>query len=339
MTTPLSEPTSISVPAAGRRPPADVCIIVEGCYPYVPGGVSSWIDWLIRSQPGLRFAIVALWPRPTTQAPRYALPDNVVGLSHIYLQDFGAAPRVRLAMPPGVDGLAAALNRLTTTGGIEALWDVTARLGDMKRLVPLPVMFNSPVSWRIVQDMYVAEMPYGSFLHYFWAWRALLGGLFATLEEPLPAARVYHTISTGYAGVLASRAAIETGRPVLLTEHGIYTNERRIELLMADWIADNVDKGHALADTRSDLRDLWVRAFEAYARALPHNCVFLVDTYDTLSGVPQYQAASPTADAGRPAASVKGTIVVETDPSVEVFVDGVTAGSTTAVSRPASSYS
>jgi serine/threonine-protein kinase len=48
----------------------------------------------------------------------------------------------------------------------------------------------------------------------------------------------------------------------------------------------------------------------------------------TLSGVPPYQAASATADAGRPAASVKGTIVVETDPSVEVFVDGVFRGRT-----------
>jgi nicotinate phosphoribosyltransferase len=31
--------------------------------------------------------------------------------------------------------------------------------------------------------------------------------------------------------------------------------------------------------------DSELEAFEAYARALPHNCVFLVDTYDTLEGV------------------------------------------------------
>ena len=30
----------------------------------------------------------------------------------------------------------------------------------------------------------------------------------------------------------------------ILTEHGIYTNERRIELLMADWVADTIEKGH-----------------------------------------------------------------------------------------------
>ena len=55
----------------------DVCIIVEGCYPYVPGGVSGWIDWLIRSQTETSFSVVALWPKPTSQPPRYALPPNV----------------------------------------------------------------------------------------------------------------------------------------------------------------------------------------------------------------------------------------------------------------------
>lgn len=245
---------------------ADICLIVEGCYPYVPGGVSSWIDWLIRSQPDTTFTVVTLWPRPTSQPPRYALPPNVRTLRHVYLQDFGARPRNFVALPPNVEALGRALNRLTTEGGADALREASEQLAATRRHVDLPVLFNSPVAWQLVQDMYAAEMPYGSFLHYFWAWRALLGGLFATLEFKLPQARVYHTISTGYAGVLAARAALETGRPALLTEHGIYTNERRVELLMADWVADTVDKGHALEDPRFDLRDMWVRAFEAYAR-------------------------------------------------------------------------
>ena len=56
--------------------PADVCIIVEGCYPFVPGGVSGWIDWLIRSQPATSFSIVSLWPAPSPHPPRYAMPAN-----------------------------------------------------------------------------------------------------------------------------------------------------------------------------------------------------------------------------------------------------------------------
>ncbi len=74
---------------AHRGRATDVCIIVEGCYPYMSGGVSAWIDWLIRSQTGTSFSIVALWPMPTKQPPRYALPPNVVSLQHLYLQSFG----------------------------------------------------------------------------------------------------------------------------------------------------------------------------------------------------------------------------------------------------------
>ena len=258
---------------------SDVCIIVEGCYPYVAGGVSGWIDWLIRTQPDTTFSIVTLWPRPTDQPPRYQLPVNVVSFDHLYLQDFGARPVIRHRMPPNADAFADALSDFMTIGGAGSLSAVMAEFHALRGTVAPQVMFNSPVAWTIVRRMYDRTMPYSSFLDFFWAWRALLGGLFATLEFKLPPARVYHTISTGYAGVLAARAAIETGRPALLTEHGIYTNERRIELLMADWVADTVDKGHALRDPRLDLRDLWIQTFEAYARTCYESCQDVVTLY------------------------------------------------------------
>ena len=258
----------------------DVCIIVEGCYPYVPGGVSGWIDWLIRSQTETSFSVVALWPKPTDQPPRYALPPNVRALHHLYLQDFGAEPVISIKQPPGVERLGESLGRLVAQGGFAPLQDVMSGLTEMRRHVSLPLLFNSPLAWKIAQRAYTTDMPYGSFLHFFWAWRALLGGLLATLEFPLPKAKIYHTISTGYAGVLAARAGLETGRPVLLTEHGIYTNERRIELLMANWVADTVDKGHALDDARFDLRDMWIRAFEAYARTCYEGCTDVVTLYE-----------------------------------------------------------
>ena len=245
---------------------ADVCIIVEGCYPYVPGGVSAWIDWLMRSQPQTRFSVVSLWPKPMGMKSRYQAPDNLIGFEHLYIQQFGSPPRRGGAAPVSTPYLSESLTALMTKGGAQPLLNVTHELDAVARKLPIADMFNSPAAWAIVQDMYRREMPNSSFIDYFWAWRALLSGLLAVLKHPIPAARVYHTISTGYAGLLAARASLETGRPALLTEHGIYTNERRIELLMADWVADTIDKGHALDDPRFDLRDMWVRAFEAYAR-------------------------------------------------------------------------
>lgn len=262
------------------RRPADVCLIVEGCYPYVPGGVSSWIDWLIRSQPDLTFSIVSLWPKPSEVPPRYKMPPNAVAFHPLHLQDFGAAPSLSARHQTDLAPLAHALAGLLAPGGVAALRLATNEIQHLSGRVSLDRLFNSPVAWGIVQRMYDDRMRYGSFLHYFWAWRALLGGLFATLEFKLPDARIYHTISTGYAGVLAARAGLETGRPVLLTEHGIYTNERRIELLMADWVPDTVEKGHALHDERLELRDVWIQAFEAYARTCYEACDQVITLYE-----------------------------------------------------------
>ena len=260
--------------------PADVCIIVEGCYPFVPGGVSGWIDWLIRSQPSTSFSIVSLWPAPSEHPPRYAMPANAVAFHPLYLQTFGAEPLQSARLPRSLPALSDALQTFVTQGGAGALATLTSAIAGTQRDMPLAQIFNSPVAWELVQGMYRDRMPYGSFLHYFWAWRALLGGLFATLEFPLPEAKVYHTISTGYAGLLAARAAGETGRPVILTEHGIYTNERRIELLMADWVADTIEKGLSLDDPRLDLRDMWIHAFEAYARTCYQACDQVITLYE-----------------------------------------------------------
>lgn len=277
----VAEGSTVEEPREGRAGDvADVCLIVEGCYPYVQGGVAGWIDWLIRSSPELTFAIVALWPRPAEAEARYQRPANVISYRNLYLQDFGDRPRLNLSMTDSVIPLAATLSTLTSEGGAAPMRALIDQLSQLRRRHVLPVVFNSPLAWEVVQRMYAQDMPQSSFLHYFWAWRALLGGLFAVAEFPLPKARIYHTISTGYAGLLAARAAIETGRPALLTEHGIYTNERRVELLMADWVADNIDKGHHLGDARVDLRDLWVQAFEAYART----CYETADTIVTLYG-------------------------------------------------------
>lgn len=267
-------------PQDGTSRETDVCLIVEGCYPYIPGGVSAWIDWLIRSQHDKSFSVVALWPKPTDQPARYALPPNAVALHHLYLQDFGEPATHRPVKGLEIEGLATTLEHLMTVGGLESLRQASAQIAAAKTRMPLQRLFNSPVAWEIVQRMYARGMPYGSFLHFFWAWRALLGGLFATLEFELPKAKVYHTISTGYAGLLAARAAMDTGRPAILTEHGIYTNERRIELLMADWVADTLDRGHTLTDPRFDLRDMWIAAFEAYARTCYQACTEVITLYE-----------------------------------------------------------
>ena len=88
--------------------------------------------------------------------------------------------------------------------------------------------------------------------------------VFVLLAE-LPRARVYHAISTGYAGLLMRVRSWRRADPALLTEHGIYTNERRVEIAMADWLADRVPGSPRTRRAAiATLRDVWMEAFCGY---------------------------------------------------------------------------
>ncbi len=64
----------------------DVMLIAEGTYPYIRGGVSSWIHELINGLPEFNFGVVFLGSRPEDYSEiKYQLPDNLVYLSVDYL--------------------------------------------------------------------------------------------------------------------------------------------------------------------------------------------------------------------------------------------------------------
>jgi glycosyltransferase involved in cell wall biosynthesis len=128
--------------------------------------------------------------------------------------------------------------------------------------------------------MYDRQCPHVSFLDYFWTWRTLVLGICSVLLAPLVPARVYHALCTGYAGLYAARAHVETGRPALLTEHGIYTNERRIEITMADWLQEDSLRTLSIDHLHRDLRDLWIDSFTSFSRAIYAACHKIITLYE-----------------------------------------------------------
>jgi glycosyltransferase involved in cell wall biosynthesis len=278
-------------PAATDGPDADICLIVEGAYPYVVGGVSGWLQDLIVNLPEIRFAVVAIKPSAAPLPFRITPPANVVQVSEI-----GLAPQA--AMPRGYPqaqavAIADALIEFVAVGGADALGQLIDLLGDGPRALTPGDILAHPATFARLKRHYEALLPKASFHHYFWAMRVLLGGLLAVLTAPLPRARVYHTISTGFAGLLAARATRETGRPAFITEHGIYLLERQIEVMMAEWIGDQVDTGLEMDRSVRDLRDLWVRAFTSYATACYDACDPIVALYGENNAVQRRLGAAP----------------------------------------------
>lgn len=55
-----------------------VCIVAEGCYPYVVGGVSGWINSLIQSFPNIEFILLTIIANRSSRGKFvYELPKNV----------------------------------------------------------------------------------------------------------------------------------------------------------------------------------------------------------------------------------------------------------------------
>ncbi|MBF0379700.1 MAG: GT4 family glycosyltransferase PelF [Magnetococcales bacterium] len=260
---------------------ADVCLILEGTYPYVAGGVSSWVRDLIFAQKTLTFHLVMILPPGADRTPRYDIPDNVIGKTEIVVGDL---PKGNFFVKGGkklLQGLESPLQRLTVGGGLTEIQELVEVLAPFKGKVGRELLLNSEEAWQMLQRMYYAAHSKSSFLDYFWTWRALLGGVYSILLAPTPKASVYHAISTGYAGLFLAKSRLTTGRPGLLTEHGIYTNERRIEITMADWLAeDKVINSLHIDKRQPDLRDIWVETFVTFSRACYACCEQIITLYE-----------------------------------------------------------
>ena len=254
----------------------DVCLVVEGCYPFAAGGVSSWLDWLIRSQPELSFGVVAITADERPRKAKFEAPPNLRFLQLLPLSTASRKPPLRQMEIPK-QTLTEQLIRLLKCSDVDAFRDLVA-LSETplkKKVFGIPVghlerptrtdLLDTLASWEVMVECYSAIAENSSFQSFFWAWRNLLGGMFSVLTAPVPSARTYHAISTGYAGLYGATASIKTGCPFLITEHGIYTNERRIDLIMADWISDMIDRGLDGRDHRIDVRDFWMETFGVYA--------------------------------------------------------------------------
>ncbi len=259
---------------------ADVCVILEGSYPYVSGGVSTWMHDLILSQPDLSFHVLALVADERPRQLKFELPKNVIGMSEIAVQGLPNGKAIAGNERKFIESLAEPLLNLTERSDTNAFVKLTELFAPHRAVLGRDVLLDSRAAFDLVINMYERSLPNASFLNYFWTWRALIGGLWACLLADLPKASTYHAISTGYAGLLAARAKIETGRSALLTEHGIYTVERQVEILMADWIESESAESLSPEGLARDLRDIWISTFDAYSRV----CYTYVDEIITLYG-------------------------------------------------------
>src|SRR5207253_7701587 len=118
-----------------RRQIADVCLSLEGTYPYVTGGVSAWTHDLITAHKDLTFHLMTLLPTGASKELRYSIPSNVVSHSTAYVQQ----------LPPGqkmtdrrarvlCEALQEHLLGMQSRGGIQHLAGIIEALRSFRKL-------------------------------------------------------------------------------------------------------------------------------------------------------------------------------------------------------------
>ena len=213
-----------------------ICIVAEGCYPYVVGGVSGWIHSMIKAFPNIEFIVLAIiTDRTQSQKFVYELPDNLTEVHEAYLDDFDWSKKAKSGKRTKLnDKQYHALESIILNQQVD--WDTLFDLFQKTNLSVDDLLMGADFL-KIVKQAYNAKYPQMVFSDFLWTVRSIYLPLFLILKTSIPKADIYHCVATGYAGVLGSMSKYLYGNGLIISEHGIYTREREEELLKASWVA------------------------------------------------------------------------------------------------------
>ena len=266
---------------------ADICLLLEGTYPYVRGGVSSWVHQLMVGHPEYQFALIFVGASSEHYSEmHFEFPPNVCHFERHFLNDSLqlGEPTAHTLDPEAVAVIKSLYERLSQGGQAPSLKQLSGlhKLLSKADHYSADQFFYSHELWEMITDSYRRHCPELPFNEFFWNIRAMHAPILALLSiaQTAPLADCYHTISTGYAGLLGLFLRLMKDKPLMVTEHGIYTKERQIDLYQVDWIKEsNPNLAAGLDDRISYIRQLWMQFFEGLGRLTYSGCLVIVTLY------------------------------------------------------------
>lgn len=262
---------------------AVICIICEGAYPYVVGGVSSWVHDLITSNPEHKFKLLCIIPNQKFAVQKYKLPDNVIEIQNILLDPylgFSMSQVIKNNLFPNDERKKsiAELFHFTTEDSNEKISQIE-KVFNSNIGKPLEVVLGKDY-WEVLIENYNKKYPNNNFNIYYWTYRNIILNLIQIGQAKIPTADIYHAVSTGYAGYLGALAVHRKMGKLLLTEHGIYPREREEEVLAAEWI----DK---------DFKSIWIEYFYYLSKLTYQYCDLIIALFKYNSGIQIENGAPP----------------------------------------------
>ena len=105
----------------------------------------------------------------------------------------------------------------------------------------------------IIETAYNEKFSQLPFLNFYWNIKSIFMYLLKLLTEEITEADIYHSLSTGYSGIIGSFAKYKLSKPFILTEHGIYTREREEEIIKSGWL-------------KGCFKDIWINYFYSLSK-------------------------------------------------------------------------
>lgn len=249
-----------------------ICIVAEGCYPYVVGGVSGWIHSMIKSFSNIEFCVLAIVANRSQRGNfAYDLPENLTEVYEVYLDDYDWSGR------SSKYGKRTKLNtkQFNALRSIiidkEVDWNTLFDLFQ-KEKISIDDLLMGADFLQVVKEAYNMQYSQMIFSDFLWTVRSIYLPLFLVLKSAIPKADIYHCVATGYAGVLGSMAKHIYGCGLMVSEHGIYTREREEELLRASWVS-------------GVYKNIWIDQFRKMSRLAYHMSDVVTSLYEHAKGL------------------------------------------------------
>lgn len=241
-----------------------ICVILEGCYPYVTGGVSSWIHQYMQAMPQHEFVIWAIGADSKDRGKfKYELPANVVKVQEVFLND-ALTKSFKKQKYHFTQEEKEALQEFI--GCRHPNWEVMFDLYQKKKLSPITFLMSREFM-ELLTNICLEEYPYTAFSDLFHTVRSMLLPVLYIIGSEVPEADLYHSIATGYGGILARLGGYLRHVPYMITEHGIYTREREEEIIRAKWVL-------------SAFKRSWVRFFYMLSDGAYEKAVLVTSLFD-----------------------------------------------------------
>jgi len=163
---------------------------------------------------------------------QYKLPDNVVEVKELFLDDALIQEEKSKKYRFSEDEVKA-LHEFIKCANPD--WEKLFKMYAENRIEPVSFLM-SPELLDILTDICEKEYTYIAFSDFFHTIRSMFLPVLYILHSEVPKADIYHSIATGYSGILARLGSYKYNVPYMITEHGIYTREREEEIIRANWV-------------------------------------------------------------------------------------------------------